>query len=208
MLSWLLPKETNFFNIFEQYARVLVEAAATLNELVNNERDLVDTTATIKDLDRKGGDISHKCLDELHTVFVTPIDRDVMYKLMTHLDEILDYIDTVSTRLSIYKLNTVTPELKILVKILYRGTILIQDGMMQLRELSRPKHLQETCLKIHQIEYEGDTQLSIILGELFEKENDIKLLIKWKEIYETLEEAIDSCEEVANVIEGIILEHV
>lgn len=207
MLSWLLPREATFFDFFERHADVIVKAAEALSELVENGCDIAVHAAKIKVLEHQADEITHQCIEELHKTFITPIDRDSIFRLISLMDDIIDFIHIAASRIHIYKLETMTQDVKNFAQVLYQGTLQIRQTVAYLRELKDSDALKSTFINIHKIENEADALLSLSLKELFEKESDVKLIIKWKEIYETLETATDRCEDVANTVEGIILEY-
>lgn len=203
MLKWLFPKETDFFVYFDRQADLVVRASSALKKWVD---DGVDQAQSIKSIEHEGDLVTHECIEMLHKTFITPFAREEIHRLISCLDDILDYIDEVSERLSIYKITLMTEEAKALVHVLYLISKEIAPMLAKLRELKINQETKETIVKINALENRGDSLYLNALKTLFEKKTDPIEIIKWKEIYDRIEDAIDGAEEVAYIVEGIILE--
>jgi uncharacterized protein Yka (UPF0111/DUF47 family) len=161
----------------------------------------------IKELEHRADILTHHCVEALHKIFITPIDREDIYRLISHQDDVIDCIDGAARRIAIYKIVDMPPEAKQLADTVLASTEYVQEAVAGLRNLKNAADIQRCCFQINKVENEADILLSKVLGALFESEKDLRLLIKWKEIYEAMEGATDRCEDVANIIDGIILEH-
>lgn len=203
-----LPKEHSFFDFFEQHAGQCVEGARLLLQLLHNV-DMAEAFAKeIKAVEHAGDQITHHTLETLHKTFITPIDRDEIHQLIAGLDDILDFIEAVSERLAIYEIPEVTSEAQEMGEILLHATEQVQEAVRGLRRLQYPMGMLQICVEIHRLENAGDAALRKAMARLFkEHSSDPIYVIKWKELYEFLEEATDACEDVANIIEGVVLEH-
>lgn len=199
MFQWLFPKEVSFFIYFKQHAAITTLAADELYKSCDAHR--------IKDLEHEADTITRKCKEALHTTFITPIDRDDIFRLISRMDDIIDEINAIASRLSIYKIPDVTADFHIFAKILAESVKEIEQAVNLLNNMKNSNPILKSCRQISKLESEADALLVRVLAELFEKEQDVRRLIKCKEIYESLERATDRCDDVANIIEGIILEY-
>jgi len=203
----LLPKEYSFFDFFEQHASKCVEGARLLLQLLHNVQSVETLVKEIKEVEHAGDKITHHTIETLHKTFITPIDREEIHQLISVMDDILDYIDAASQRILLYEIAEITPEAQELGEVLLRATEQVQEAVTGLRRLQYPMEMLQTCVEINRLENEGDTALRKGMARLFKESTDPIHIIKWNEIYEFLEEATDACEDVANIIEGVVLEH-
>ena len=203
----LIPKEQVFFDLFEQAAKNVHEGALALADLLEDFRDIPGKAKKVKDIEHAGDKITHTTIEKLNKTFITPLDREDIHELICRLDDILDLIDTAVNRIMLYKIEKPTEDAKALGKVLVHATKIIVELVPQLRNLKRTDALIQQCIAIHTQENEGDRIEQHALASLFENNHDAMTIIKWKDIYEDLEEATDRCEDVANVIEGIVLKN-
>ena len=207
MLKHFLPKETSFFQFFEQHTALSIEACNEFNELTNSPGELLLRANHIKQIERRADDVTHKCINALHNTFITPIDRADIHRLISRLDDIVDSVDSTATRMALYEMTDFRPELKLLAQVLVTATAHIDSAVRSLPRLSKgSEHIQKCCIAIYQAENDGDELLRSALVRLFKEEKDPILIMKWKEIFERLERATDRCQEVANIISGIVIE--
>jgi predicted phosphate transport protein (TIGR00153 family) len=200
---------TDFFAFFDQHATLIVAASQEFLDLVSTGNPgSSEKIHEIKHLEHEADQIIHNCLKALHKTFITPIDRDEIYQLVSRMDDIIDAITEASRCLSIYKITDATPTLKQLSQVLHQSVLKVAQIVNQLRDLKNADRILEACVEIHRLENEADELLSNALATLFEEETDVKKIIKWKEIYETLEGATDYCEDAADAVQAIILESV
>jgi len=203
----LLPKEFSFFDFFEQHAAKCVEAAHLLVKVFENPSGAEAIVKQIKDVEHEGDKITHHTIETLHKTFITPIDREEIHQLISEMDDILDYIDATAQRVVLYEILEARPEAKELCAVLVKSTEQVRDAVAGLRTLKYPMELLKICVEINRLENEGDTVLRKGMARLFKESTNPIDVIKWKEIYEFLEEGTDRCEDVANIIEGVVLEH-
>ncbi len=207
MFSQLMPKETKFFDLFDQHASLLVRSAEIFLSLSKDFQAIPVLVEEIKKLEHEADKITHHTVEMLHKTFITPFDRDDMFRLISCMDDIIDNIDAAAGDLVMYKITQMQPAALELAKTLLIATQELQSAVKGLRDLKNSESVRLYCVNINRLEHEADHILRNAIGDLFDKEEDIRLLIKWKEIYENLEEATDRCEDVANIIEGVILEY-
>jgi len=204
----LFPKAIDFFEIFDMAASNLTKAASLFFNLMLSENfDKIEEKAKeIYELEQEGDILTHEIIKKLNKTFVTPIDREDLYALASRLDDILDLIWAATERLSVFKLKEPTKEAMEMAKDLLMTTEVVQKAIKKLKE-KKYSHVQEYCIEINRLENRIDRVFRDALGKLFEEVKDCIFIIKWKEIYEHLEDASDRCEDVANVIEAIVLKN-
>ena len=203
----LIPKEMVFFDLFEEAAKNAHEGAIALQDLLNDFRDVPAKVKRIKDIEHAGDKITHTTIEKLNQTFITPIDREDIHELICRIDDILDLIDTAVARMHLYKIKEPTDDAKALARVLVDATKIITDLLPKMRSMKLSSSLLQHCIEIHTKENEGDRIEQHALAALFENGHDPIFIIKWKDIYEELEAATDRCEDVANVIEGIVLKN-
>jgi len=202
VLARLLPRERSFFNLFTDVTTNIQEGAHALAALFQDYRDVAARAQGIKALEHKGDQLTHDIITRLNQTFVTPFDREDIHALTTKLDDVLDLIDAVATRLVIYRVDTLRPGAVELADILVRSTAQVHAAVSH---LEKQDGIIEHCIEINRLENEGDTAVRAAIARLFREEKDPVELIKWKEILEVLETATDKCEDIANVLESVVL---
>jgi predicted phosphate transport protein (TIGR00153 family) len=207
MFGRLLPKETSFFELFEQHAALTVDGTGEFLSLVSSGLNIQAKAKRISEIEHDTDVITHKCIEALHKTFITPIDRFDIHRLITRMDDIMDYVDAASDRIVLYELSTMTPEVKDLADVLHRLAKVVSETCGMLRNLKNPEAILAKCAEIGRLETESDGIVRRAVANLFKEEKDPIVVIKWKEVYENLECAADRCEDVANVIEGVVLEN-
>ncbi|MEJ5165635.1 MAG: DUF47 family protein [Thermoanaerobaculia bacterium] len=207
MWKFLMPKTFNFFAFFVDAAEKIKEGAKELDLLYDNFDKLKEKVERIKELEHECDRITHETLEHLNRTFVCPFDREDIHSLITKMDNILDFIDAAAQRTYLYKIEKPTEEGRKLVKILVSSVDKVLEAVKNLKNFKKPKVILELCVEINTLENEGDVALRQGLATLLESQRDPIDILKRKEIYENLENAIDSCEDVANVMEAIILKN-
>ena len=199
----LLPREEKFFDLFEQQAGHIVTASRVLEELTLDYPDAKAKAERIRDIEHAGDTLTHEIVRRLNTTFITPIDREDIYAMASRLDDVLDLIDAVADRLLVYKIDRPTDGAIAMAKIIVKAAEETDRAVRSLRTLSPFYH--KHAVEVNRLENEADRLLRDQLAALFEGTTDAIEVIKWKELYETMEEVTDRCEDVVNVIEGIVL---
>lgn len=206
MLKRFLPKEVGFFTFFEQHAALTLEASREMVKLTGSTSP-EQHAVRIKELEHKSDEVTHQCIEALHSTFITPMDRPDIQRLIHRLDDIVDAIDASASRINLYELKEMRPEAKALAEVLERAVTELGNAVHLLRNLKDPASIKKACVRVHDIESEGDDILRQAIARLFREEaHDPMLVIKWNGIFETMERAIDRCEDVADVIEGVLIE--
>lgn len=201
-LPRLLPKDQKFFDMLKSSAKNLLEGAEALKDLVEDYTDVEKKVRRIKQIEHRGDTIIHSVMDKLDKTFITPIDREDIHILASELDDVLDAIEGISSRLYNFKIPKPTPECIRLVNIVYQGVVQIEKAISDLEHFD---NLRPFCIEINSLENEADQISQEMVGRLLDEEPDWRVAIKWKEIYGRLETAADHCENIANVIESIVV---
>ncbi len=203
----LLPKEDVFFDLFEKAAANAHECTLALVEFFDRYDDLDARMRRVKELEHIGDELTHEVIDRLNSSFITPIDREDIHEFVCRLDDILDRVDTAVDRVCLFKLERPMEEARQLARCLERSTALIQEMIPLLRNMRSPEEVRVRVREVHRLESEADAIERSALARLFEHQPDPIHVIKWKNIIEVLESATDKCEDVSNVIEGIVLKN-
>jgi len=201
-LPRLVPKEEKFFDMLKASAENLLKGAQALKDLVDDYTDVEKKVRNIKNIEHDGDTIIHEIMDKLNKTFITPIEREDIHILATELDDVLDAIEGIASRLYNFKIPQPTPECVRLVNIIYQAVEQIQKAISDLEHFD---DLMPFCIEINRLENEADQISQQMVGQLLDKEPDWRVAIKWKEIYGRLETAADHCENIANVIESIVV---
>ncbi len=201
----LLPKNERFFDLFEESARNFVRAADLLKELMDRCEDVEEMVRQITELEHHGDNITHRIMAELHGTFVTPIDREDIAQLAQRMDDVMDFIDAAARRMMLYDITKPTERAKEMADILVRVTSETSKAIPRLRRRRELSHMREHCIEINRLENEADDVRRSALAELFRDRVELAEVIKWREIYEHMEDAVDSCEDIADILEGVMI---
>ena len=208
MLQRLMPKSDDFFSDFEAQSATVVEGAILLKDLLDDVTNVPAKCQAIKDVEHRGDDITHKAFERLHTQFITPFDRSEIHRLLSRIDDVLDLADAAAERLGLYDIDTVLPESRELAAVLVEQTRKMDEAVKGLRNMKKdPQTILAACQEMNKLENQADTLTRKTMAKLFKRGNDPLTVMKWKEIIDLIEDATDRAEDVANVIEGVVLEH-
>lgn len=203
----LFPREEKFFVLFEQSAQNVVKIAQQLRDMVDTWENVKERVKMITSLEHDGDAITHQIIAQLHRTFVTPLDREDIALLAETLDDVTDLIHSSADAMLLYKVDYPTDKVKELVDILVRASAEVERGVAQIHARIDRDKLLKSSMEINRLENIGDSLYRSALAELFVNSPDFTYLIKWREIYEDIESAIDKCEDIANVLEGIALKY-
>lgn len=204
MFKKFLPKNDRFFILLNEMAKQILDASLLLHEMLNNFDLLPEYSSKIHIIENRCDDYTHEIINELNETFITPIDREDIYELASSLDDIIDCMDTIGTRMSIYKIKTPLAFGPQLTDILLSQVKLISEVLLHLQD---EHHAFKKLVQIRNLETEGDSVFRESLRQLFEHEQDLLELIKKKEILETLERAVDRCQVATLVMERIMIKN-
>lgn len=203
-LRRFLPREEDFYDLFVKQAANIQAGATALVEMLTRYTGVPEQASSIKAIEHAGDEITHHIFTKLNQSFVTPFDREDIHELCSKLDDVLDLIDAAAGRFVLYRVDGVRPGTLDLAKILLDTT---KEVSAAVHALNRPDHVLHHCIEINRLENESDRLCRTLIARLFDEEKDSVQIIKWKEIFEVIETAVDNCEDVANVIETITLKN-
>lgn len=211
MFSRLMPQEGKFFDLFNAHAELIVlgarELAALVGELSDNADSLASHAQAIDDYETRADKITHDTVALLHTTFNTPLDRDEIHQLISKMDDILDLIQDFAETMHLYDVRKLTQEARQLADICVSCCERVKSAVSLLNNMDHGPAIIKTCQEIDTLESDADRVMRTGIIKLFREEADVRELIKLKGIYELLESVTDRCEDVANIIEGIVLEN-
>jgi uncharacterized protein len=203
----MIPKEEKFFDLFDELVNKIEEGGDLFLNMVEHYEYSEPKIVKLKELEHEADVITHKTYEKMHKTFLTPIDREDIYHLVNKMDSILDMIEASAARMSLYRVKILAKEIIEQAKILNKAIKKVKYIVHAMRNMKNAKMIIDSCVEINTLENEGDIIMRMTMTRLFEQEKDAIELIKWKEIFERIEEAIDVCEDVANIVEGIVLKH-
>jgi uncharacterized protein len=203
----LIPREEKFFDLLSEAASNLKMTALEFEDFVKNFSRTKDGAKRIGDFEKEGDILIHTLMDKLNRTFVTPIDREDIHSLASSIDDVLDLIHETADIMNLYKLSRPTPAIVKQTEVLKRGVEEVERAVVSLRDYKKSRRTLDYCIEINRLENEGDDLLRATLAELFSNNKDPLEVIKLKEIYEHIEQALDKCEDVAVIIEGIVVKH-
>jgi predicted phosphate transport protein (TIGR00153 family) len=205
LLVKFFPREFNFFDAFDDHAGFAVEAAVFFKELVTKGE--VDELALgrMQTIEHQADEATHIIIDQLNKTFITPFDREDIHALAKELDDIVDTVATIVNRMKVYKVSGPNKNLIEFANVIEQSVRAVADAVKGLRHVKNSKAISKCCVEINTLENVGDSMRDKVLAELFETEKDPIKVIKWKEIYENAETILDICEDVANVVESIVV---
>ncbi len=203
----LLPREEKFFDLFEQLAEKIEVGGKLFLEMVEIGAYSEAQAARIKEIEHEADIITHQTYGKMHTTFLTPLDREDICALVNKMDSILDMTEAAAARMILYRVKepsrTIIDQVRILNEAIGKIKVIIHG----LRDMKNSSQILQACVEINTLENAGDVVLRTTIANLFGNEPDVRELIKWKEIHERIEEAIDVCEDVSNIVEGIVLKN-
>ena len=203
----LMPRGGKFFILFEQSANNALRIAEQLRDLLYNWENVKEKAARISELENEGDAVTHEIIAQLHRTFVTPFDREDIALLAHSLDDITDNIEAAVDSMILYSIERPTERAKELADIIVLETGEVSKAVSEIRQKVDLKHILRHCVEINRLENQADSVYRAALGELFANETDIPAIIKWREIYQYMENATDRAEDVANVLEGVALKY-
>jgi len=209
--KWLkatpIPREKKFFVLFEQGAQNTVKIAQQLRDMVYVWENVRERVGIINDLEHQGDAITHQVMSQLHRTFITPFDREDIALLAQSLDNVTDSIYAAADAMLLYKVERPTGKAKDLADIVVQTVAALEEAVSEIHGHIEREHLLRHCVEVNRLENMGDDIYRSAMAELFVESTDVAYLIKWREIYDHMESALDSCEDVANVLEGVALKY-
>lgn len=210
LLSVLMPRERHFFTLFNRHGSLVVEGSKALIQMLENydhngRRE--EWVKKIQDIEHAADDVTRETVALMHSTFVTPFDRDQINRLISRMDDILDLIQDVAESAMLYDLQRVTPEAQQLADLNQMCCERVKAAVGMLSNMDNAEAILKVCAEIDRLESDADRVMRAAMSKLFRSEADVRQVIKLKDIYELLEAVSDKCEDVANVLEGVVLEN-
>ena len=202
-----MPKEGRFFDLFNQHAELCVKGARELVELMSNFNNLERRLRSIEGIEKQADKVTYMTVGVLHKTFITPFDREDIHRLITKMDDVLDMMEDAAQTVSLYDIQTVTPEAQRLAEICLACTEQVKEAVALLHNMNNSRQILEICEEIDRLETDADHIMHAAISKLFREEPDVRNLIKLKAMYEFLENVTDLCEDVANIIESVVVEN-
>ena len=207
MLRSIIPRDEKFFSMFDELTGHIVEGTGILNEMFSNGEHIEAQAHRLHDCEHRADDTVHRAMEHLHRTFVTPLDRLDIHLLVTRLDDIVDLTNAAGSRLDLYRPKSMQPEARDLSATLVAAARLVQEMVSLLRSLKKNQRILGLTVEVNTRENEADRQRREAVARLLREESDPFEFIKWKEILDLMEQATDCCEDVADIVEGIVLAH-
>jgi len=202
-----MPREGRFFDNFAAICECVLQASRELQDLLVSFDDLERRVYRIESIEKEGDKITHATIELLHKTFITPIDRDDVHQLITKLDDILDLIEDAAQTVQLYDIRSVTPEAVALVELCVKCVERTKAAVELLHSMENAKSILGVCKEIDRIESDADHVYRKAMAQLFRDEPDVRQVMKLRAVYDLLEEITDRCDNVANILEGIVLEN-
>jgi hypothetical protein len=202
-----LPKKFDFFKLFNQQAQFAVTAATLFNEIVSRGQLTQEKVQQMRDIEHQADDVTHAVFDNLNKTFITPFDREDIHALASELDSVVDMIYTITNRMFIYRLTEGHPDLAQLADVIEKSARALAVAVENMEDMKNYHGALEACIEVNRLENVGDSMRDAVLGKLFDTMPDHIQLIKWKEIFQFAEDVLDICEDVAHVVETILVKN-
>ncbi len=206
MFKNLLPQTIDFFEFFEEHSKISIKVAEKFLSMCNGEISISECATEVKNLEHKADDVTRRCFKAIQKTFITPFDRGAILSLIKNQDDITDMADEVISRLNLFEITEFRVETKQFCEILDKSIRILAEVVNFLRDLKNEPLIKQKCISIKKLENEADELLRSSLTRLFKEEKDPITIIKWKEIFEHFEAVTDICEDVANLVQGIVVE--
>lgn len=205
MFNRFLPKEEDFYSLFEQVANFVIEGAKQLNQLLEDYTNIEIKLQAMENLEHACDRVTHATINRLNKAFITPFDREDIHKLILTIDDVLDTTEAAAQRMQMCRIKKPTEDLKKMSRIILDQAMRIHRALYSLRDMRNYNEILDHCVEIHRLENESDLIMKRAIGFLFDEEKDAVEILKLKEVYENLEIVSDCCEAVANMIQGIVV---
>lgn len=201
----LIPKDVNFFKLFERQADYALSASRYFKELTLKGTIDEDAISKIGEIEHQGDEACHDIINQLNKTFITPFDREDIHALAKEIDDIVDMINTIVSRMKVYKITRIDKNLIEFATVIEESVLAVSIAIKGMHNMKNSKAISEACVEINRLENVGDSMRDKVLAELFETGKDPIAVIKWKEIYQDAETVLDICEDVAHVVSSIMV---
>jgi uncharacterized protein Yka (UPF0111/DUF47 family) len=203
----LLPKEERFFDLFDQIADKIVLGTELLDDVLQDYSQRAAAATQMRVLEHEADELVHQAIDRLNKTFVTPLDREDILSLTHVMDDVLDFAESSLDRMILYDIDQPLPYGREMASVLVRAAQQIRQGVTGLRNFGDIRGILDPCVRINELENQGDALNRQALSALFREQHDPIIVLKWREVYDHLETAIDRCEDVADVLETIAVKN-
>lgn len=200
----ILPRDEKFYEMFIELSKRLTGSAKLLQELFQSPGELDSKVSQIKNLEHEADNLTHDIIDRIDRTFVTPFDREDIHALASELDDVIDLIDGAARRAQIFRIQQTRPPAGVLAEVLARAATTVEEGV---RDMKNAKHVYAVSEKLKMLEEEGDAVYHQAMGALFREGGDALEVVKWKDLYDKVEDALDRCEDVGNVLQSIAIKN-
>ncbi len=200
-----LPREFEFFDLFDKQADCAVKAANYFKELVQSGIFDDATVQRMRDIEHEGDDITHDIINKLNKTFITPFDREDIHLLAHEFDSVVDIMHTICNQMRLYRLSGVNQHMIQFADIIDKSVTVLARAVKGLRDSKKPAAILDDCIEVNRLENSGDQLRDFVISKLFDEATDPIYLIKWKEVFQGAETVLDKCEDVANVVETILV---
>lgn len=207
MFGRFMPEDGRFFDLFNQHAELCVKGTRELVDLMTHFDNLERRLHAIEAVEKQADKVTYMTVGVLHKTFITPLDREDIHRLITKMDDVLDMVEDAAQTVSLYDIQVITPEAKRLAELCLACAEKVQEAISLLHNMNHSRQILEICEEVDRLESDADHVMHAALSKLFRDEPDVRNLIKLKAMYEFLENVTDLCEDVANIIEGIVVEN-
>ena len=207
MFGRFMPADGKFFDLFNQHAELCVKGTRELVDLMTHFDNLERRLHAIEAVEKQADKVTYMTVGVLHKTFITPLDREDIHRLITKMDDVLDMVEDAAQTVSLYDIQVITPEARRLAELCLACAEKVQEAISLLHNMNHSRQILEVCEEVDRLESDADHVMHAALSRLFREEPDVRNLIKLKALYEFLENVTDLCEDVANIIEGIVVEN-
>jgi uncharacterized protein len=204
-LKFFLPKDCNFFDLFEEQVSHAVKAASFFKEVVSQDGVSEDSLSKMATIEHQADEVAHKIIEQLNKTFITPFDREDIHFLTTQVDDIVDMLNTIVSRLRLYQISGVNKNMVEFALVIEQSVQAVARAVGGLRNIKNVQVVFDACVEVNRLENVGDTMRDRVLMELFATVQNPIEVIKWKDIYEDAETVLDVCEDVANIVDSIMV---
>jgi len=202
-----IPREEKFFDLLEEHAKGVRVGTSLFLDIVTSWQPADPRLSRMKELEHESDITTHEIMDKLNRTFITPIDREDIHTLAKQLDDVIDIANRVVHRMDLFGIKETTQELCDLAAIMHEASGVVEKAIESIRHLNRPQRVLDYCVEINRLENSGDRFAEKAISKLFHNETNPLEVIKWKELYDSVEDGIDKCEDIANTLESIVVKY-
>lgn len=200
-----LPKEYKFFDMFDELASMAVTASRYFRDLTLSGKFDEESVHKMRTIENQADEVTHDIINKLNLTFITPFDREDIHSLAHQLDGVIDNINTIVNRMRLYNLQVINNDLIHFAEVIEKSVAALEKAVNGLRNIKKSDQILEYCIEVNRLENVGDQLRDNVIGALFDNQHDPIYIIKWKEIFSETETVLDQCEDVANIVQSIMV---